>query len=303
MKIRVMYAVVGLIFGILISGSLMGSSDLILGVNHWQQNDDVLIPINSSVDVGLNNNSLLWANLSSYAGDNMSWDPLSQSFDVVGSGFGVWKQEDNVLYPKVNGVDLQLNTSAGSRSWLFDVSINTLFFGVETSALYDAPYLSYDSGVPMLTVFAGNAEVSDVNGGKTLIQGGVGKDSGDGGEVEITAGDGGSSGSGGDVCISSGSGSSGYSSGDVIIQTPSFLPGVDSGSIWIDSHAGYTYMCGGGLNLTDVVSGCSTNINANNSHIYADNMTASQVNVQGASYTWNIYVNSTGVLVWERETI
>ena len=110
MKIRLMYAIIGLIFGVLLSGSFIASSDIV-GISHWQQKDSVLMPVNESLDVGLNNNSLIWADLSSFAGDNVSWDSVDMAFDVTGAGFGAWNQVGNILYTKVDGADVQLNGS------------------------------------------------------------------------------------------------------------------------------------------------------------------------------------------------
>jgi len=186
-----------------------------------------------------------------------------------------------------NDINLSLN---GVRKFLFDVSLNTIFFGTDYG--FDSPYLSYDSGVPMLTFFGGNALTSGVDGGKVLYQGGSGKDAGNGGEIEISAGDGGTSGNGGNVMLTSGSGGGhGTTSGDVLIQTSTGIAGITPGNIWIDSNDGYIYIAGEGFNLSTIAG--DVNINGNDSFIYGESFFGDGGNLTNisAGFTFNDWFN------------
>ena len=102
---------IGLLFGICITMPLKGAGNSIVGMNHWTHDMDnnFLVPTNTSVDVSLNNNSLVYADLSDFAGDNISWDAGDMEFDVAADGTSKWNLVGGVLYPKVSTNDIQVN--------------------------------------------------------------------------------------------------------------------------------------------------------------------------------------------------
>ena len=104
----------GVMLGMVLGMPLGNGSDYVVGINHWTHDtgNNFLVPTNESVDVSLNNNSLVYSNLSGFAGDNVSWDAVAMAFDVTGAGFGVWNCVDGVLYPRVDGDDVQVNGSS-----------------------------------------------------------------------------------------------------------------------------------------------------------------------------------------------
>jgi len=111
--------IIGLLFGICFSVPLM-KADIIVGFNHWNRDtvDGILytttdgdkVQINNSLS--LDNNSLDWADLSSYAGDNISWDAVDQEFDVSADGTSKWNDIGGItLFTKTNGISVQLNNT------------------------------------------------------------------------------------------------------------------------------------------------------------------------------------------------
>lgn len=88
-KVYVMLVIV-LLFGVCLGVPLGSGSSFIVGINHWSHDTDnnYLVPTNTSVDVSLNNNSLLWANSSTQAGIGLIWNGATMQFDVTGSGGG-----------------------------------------------------------------------------------------------------------------------------------------------------------------------------------------------------------------------
>jgi len=103
----------------------LGSSDnLSIIIGHWTHDKDnnFLVPTNSSVDVSLNNNSLVYANLSGYAGTNISWSGGQfHSIGVGGVGSGG------------NPFNQDLNTSDGVA--FNDVTLNQFIIGAFGGAI------------------------------------------------------------------------------------------------------------------------------------------------------------------------
>lgn len=121
------WLLIGLMFGMILFGGIGSSQNMVVGMNHWTHDKDnnFLVPTNTSVNVSLNNNSLIYSNLSGFAGDNVSWDPVAMAFDVTGAGFGLWNLADGVLYTRVDGNDVQVNGTINGTDGEFsdDVSI------------------------------------------------------------------------------------------------------------------------------------------------------------------------------------
>jgi len=115
--------VVFLLFGLVLGTSLAQGDVQNVLLGHWSHDkvNDWLIPRNTSLDVNLDNNSLLWANLSGYAGDNITWDAVDNHFDVSADGTSKWNDVGGtVLCPKTNGIDVQVN---GSSTFLDEVNV------------------------------------------------------------------------------------------------------------------------------------------------------------------------------------
>ncbi len=115
------------------------------------------------------------------------------------------------------------------------------------ASAFDRPYIVYDSGVPYLAMFGGNAFVTDTKGGAVLCQGGTGSGLEEGGYVEITAGGGGLTGKGGDILITSGEGHGGSVNGDIALQTPNI---GTTGSIWVSAFKGGVIVTTGADGIT-----------------------------------------------------
>lgn len=100
-----------LLFGLTLGSSLVTSGGVQVLLGHWSHDvvHDWLIPRNTSLDVNLDNNSLLYADLSGYAGDNMVWDAADMEFDASGGGSGFWNRVGTVLYPSTNDDSVQVN--------------------------------------------------------------------------------------------------------------------------------------------------------------------------------------------------
>jgi len=103
------WLIMGLLFGVCLGVPLGHGSSFTIGINHWTENvdDGFLFPTNESHNVSLNNNSLLWSNLSSYAGENITW--LNDQFHVSANGTSKWTLVGSMLYTKIDGNDVQIN--------------------------------------------------------------------------------------------------------------------------------------------------------------------------------------------------
>ena len=78
----ILFLVVGLLIGIMVTPFVNGS-DLFVLPGYWSHDTDnnVIAPNNVSVNVSMNNNSLVWTNLSEYAGNNIEWNSVTMQFD------------------------------------------------------------------------------------------------------------------------------------------------------------------------------------------------------------------------------
>ena len=101
----VVVLLIGVCLGIPISGAPYGG----VSINHWTHDTDnnFLVPTNTSVDVSLDNNSLLYANLSSFAGANISWS--GNQFHVSADGTSKWNRAGTTVYTKIDNDDVQVN--------------------------------------------------------------------------------------------------------------------------------------------------------------------------------------------------
>jgi len=62
----------------------------------------------------------LYANLSGFAGDNVSWDAVDMEFDVSADGTSKWNDVGGTLFPKTNGRDVQVNGTITVEDILID---------------------------------------------------------------------------------------------------------------------------------------------------------------------------------------
>ncbi len=122
----ILFLFVGLLIGILLAPFVSGTGNFMIP-GHWRHDvvNNFLVPVNDSVDVSFNNNSIVWLNGTNLAGDNISWDNEDQQFDVTGAGFGLWNYDGTTVFPKVDGSDAQINGSLALESFL-DMDFNDI---------------------------------------------------------------------------------------------------------------------------------------------------------------------------------
>ena len=131
----IIWMLFGVMFGMVLGAPLGSGSNYVVGMNYWtrETGDGFLYPTNSSDDVSLNNNSLLWADLSSFAGDNVTWDAVDMEFDVSADGTSKWNDDDTALFPKTNGRDVQVNGSIDSDNFTIANGAFALFRHPDTN--------------------------------------------------------------------------------------------------------------------------------------------------------------------------
>lgn len=144
------WLIFGLMFGLVLGIPLQGTSDVVVGINHWSRDaaGGFLFPSDGDDDVNLSGNELLDANLSRYAGDDVSWDSVDLEFDVTGGGSSKWNRAGTTLFTKVNGDSVQLNGSLDMNSNdidnAFDVDVENQLTVANDIKLGDK--LEYDGG-------------------------------------------------------------------------------------------------------------------------------------------------------------
>jgi hypothetical protein len=103
------WLLIGLLFGMVIPMPFGSASNGgVYGV-HWQRDttEGFVSPRVGTDDVNLSGNELLDANLSVYAGTNLSWS--AGQFHSTGTGGGFWNRAGTTLYPFTNNDDVQVN--------------------------------------------------------------------------------------------------------------------------------------------------------------------------------------------------
>ena len=277
------WLIVGLMFGMVLAMPLKGANDVIVGMNHWSRNTSsgFLYPSNTSDDVNLSGNELLDANLSRYAGDYVSWDSVDLEFDVTGGGSSKWNRAGTTLFTKVNGDSVQFNSSV-----LFDdgdVSFyanndNNMRLRLSAANRTDVDFsevlnVAALSPVPYLR---GYAKV-----GINQLETGLGVAAG----FFVLCNEG----------IDGGFSFYNYS-GNIKTGGKSEVAGVtllnsavlgERDMNWWNNYGDINFTVGDVCIVENLT--------------VSENITAAQFNVVNAPYTWNMYVDVNGTLVWEME--
>jgi len=113
-KVVVMLIVV-LLFGVCLGIPISGTPSGGVSINHWTRygDDGFLAPTVVTDNASLNNNSLLWANLSSFAGSNIDWNGATMKFDGLGAG-GIGNPFDQDLNTTDPAIFTTLDTGQGA---------------------------------------------------------------------------------------------------------------------------------------------------------------------------------------------